>query len=512
MPQPVLALEVDASEIKAAVVEASFRDSRVLGLYREPIVADGSSIAEQLQRFLVKHSLPTQATVLSALPGDVVTWRRIWLPFRDRKRLEQTVPFELEAQVPFGLDEVVIDYHVVARDKAGSSVLAALVPREELQLHLHILEEAGLDPKVVDVAPLASVNALELSEKERPANFIFIAGNERRVTVALFREKVLTGLRTVIVESVPSQESMESTSAMESTDHTDHMDHADDVDSMAAEVRRVAAEVRWTLMALNDGAIAARMPCLLWGDGPLFAALGAALTASLGVEIRPFEDGPTRRVPQPWHQQVGAFATPLGLAMREVHPADSLGLNFRRGEFSYHRTQEEFRAALWRTAALAAVVLAMIFGSTYAEQQRLSARVAAVRAETGKVLVATLPETRPGADPVAQLRAIIDSDQKKLAMLGDVVPVDGATAVDALRELAVAVPADLRVDVDEFTMDTGEIRIRATSDSFETVDAIKQRIEERKYFGAVEVRNVKSNRDGGVGFMLLLALGRVGGL
>ena len=118
MPQPVLALEVDASEIKAAVVEASFRDSRVLGLYREPIVADGSSIAEQLQRFLVKHSLPTQATVLSALPGDVVTWRRIWLPFRDRKRLEQTVPFELEAQVPFGLDEVVIDYHVVARDKA----------------------------------------------------------------------------------------------------------------------------------------------------------------------------------------------------------------------------------------------------------------------------------------------------------------------------------------------------------------------------------------------------------
>ena len=127
MPQPVLAIEFDASEIKAAVIEASFRESRVLGLYREAVVADGSSLDDQLRRFVEKHELPTQATVLSALPGDVVTWRRLRLPFRDRKRLEQTVPFELESQVPFGLDEVVVDYHVLSREKEGSDLLAGLV-------------------------------------------------------------------------------------------------------------------------------------------------------------------------------------------------------------------------------------------------------------------------------------------------------------------------------------------------------------------------------------------------
>jgi len=79
-----------------------------------------------------------------------VSLRTFFLPFRDRRRLDQTVPFELESQVPFGLDDVVVDYQVVHRDRTGSSVLAALVQRKDLEDHLAVLAAAGLDPKIVD--------------------------------------------------------------------------------------------------------------------------------------------------------------------------------------------------------------------------------------------------------------------------------------------------------------------------------------------------------------------------
>src|SRR5438046_2413569 len=160
MPQRILALEIDAHELKAALLETSFRDYRVVGFYREPVTGEGSP-ADRMRSFLQRHQLEA-TTVLSSLPGDLVTLRTFYLPFRDRKRLDQTVPFELENQVPFGLDDIVIDYHVLHRDRSGSNVLAALVQRRDLEEHLTLLKSAGVDPKVVDVAPLATLNVLNL--------------------------------------------------------------------------------------------------------------------------------------------------------------------------------------------------------------------------------------------------------------------------------------------------------------------------------------------------------------
>src|SRR5437016_4493619 len=101
MPQRVLALEIGAHEFKAALVNAGFRDYAIVAFHRGPIAADGSSRADQLHRFLETHGLLGATAVLSALPGDLVSWRTFSLPFRDRRRLEQTVAFELEGQVPF---------------------------------------------------------------------------------------------------------------------------------------------------------------------------------------------------------------------------------------------------------------------------------------------------------------------------------------------------------------------------------------------------------------------------
>ena len=102
MPQRIFSLEIGATELKAAVVQTSF--------------------GEQIKRFLAAHSQAGD-TILSALPGDRVTWRTFFLPFRDTKKLAQTVPFEMESSVPFGLDEVVVDYQILRRDRAGKLVL-----------------------------------------------------------------------------------------------------------------------------------------------------------------------------------------------------------------------------------------------------------------------------------------------------------------------------------------------------------------------------------------------------
>jgi len=498
MPHRILALELDAHELKAAVVETTFRDYRVVGFYREPVAAAEGSLGEQLRGFLQRHSLHA-STVLSALPGDVVTLRTFFLPFRDRKRLDQTVPFELEAQVPFGLDEIVVDYHILHRDRSGSLVLAALVRRQDLEQHLALLSSAGLDPKVVDLAPLASLNVLSLLGNQVPPTCAYVGGTAHRLTVALYRDRTLVGLRTL--SGVAG-----SALAVESAAQGNGQPAGHD-----ARVRAAVAEIRWTLLALNGAPLDDDLPCIVAGEGVDVDELAQQLENGLGLAVRRLDDAPLRHLPPALRPQLTGFTSPLGLALREVAPNDAWGVNFRQGEFAYHRGQDELRRALWRSGALAAAAMALVIANTYMGYQQLSSRLALVQAQVRSVFTQTLPDVHRITDEKAQLQAEIDAAQKKLQILSGLVPAGGTTAIDVLRTITAAIPDTIKIDTDEYIMEPEAVRIKAKTDSFEAVDSIKQQLLNTHAFGDVQVKDVKTAPDGKVDFRLLLALNKEGG-
>ena len=171
MPE-IVSFEISEAEISAAVVETSFRDYKVTAFHREARRGDDTPLVEQLRHFVESHQLPSE-TVLSVLPPHSVSWRVLKLPFRDRKRLQQTLPFEIENHIPFDLEDVVIDYQVLRREGSGTTVLVGVVPKAELEAHISLLSDAGIDPKLVDLAPLAAINILKLVP-DLPADLVFI--------------------------------------------------------------------------------------------------------------------------------------------------------------------------------------------------------------------------------------------------------------------------------------------------------------------------------------------------
>ena len=128
MPNHTLALDVGPHTLRAALVERTLRSQRVLGLYAHPR-APGGDLAGDLRALAAHHGIVWDE-VVSVLPGDLVTHRILTLPFHDRKRLEQTVPFELEAHLPFELDDTIIDFQVLGTNDDGTShVLAVSAPK-----------------------------------------------------------------------------------------------------------------------------------------------------------------------------------------------------------------------------------------------------------------------------------------------------------------------------------------------------------------------------------------------
>jgi len=518
MPQRVLALEITDADVKAAVLETTFRDYRVTGFYQQPFSAADGSREDQIRRFFEHHRLAAD-TVLSALPGDCVTWRSFFLPFRDRKRLAQTVPFELEGQVPFGLDEVVVDYQIIHRDRSGTTVLAALVLRKDLERHLETLQAAGIDPKVVDIAPLAELNILNLVS-DLPPTFAFIDLGLQYVTVALYRNAALAGLRTIargLRTSLTGSNGAEpqappadtiapgAGAAVEKpTNGGDRFLQTPQIANAASPV----AEVRWTLLALNGAPLDDQLPCYVAGEPAEVDRLERELAEALRVQVRRLDRVRLRSLDAETGGQASVFASSLGLALREVAPANALGLNFRRGEFTYHRSEQELRRGLRVVAALAALVVALTVADLYMGYRQLVLRVVGLDAQIRKVVAATLPD-EPITQPRAQLQEEIDAVQQRLDLLHSVVPSTNSTSVDILRAVSGAIPNKIRVDSDEWSLEPDAIRVRGNTDTFESVDAIKQQLLATGLFSDVEVKDVKTAKDGaGVDFRLRLVFSK----
>ena len=490
MPQRIFSLEIDEGELRASVLQTTFRDYKVAAFHRAP-VANGATV-EQVKRFLAQHA-EAGDTILSALPGDRVTWRTFFLPFRDAKKLSQTIPFELESSVPFGLDEVVVDYQILHRDRAGTLVLAALVQKEDLEHHLELLRQSGADPKIVDIGPLAALNTLNLVPN-LPPTFVFVDFAPRATTAALYRDRELVGLRTLTHAAPPAAtngDGQPSTRAANGAGNDD-----------------LVNELRWTLLALNGAPLDDEMVCYVAGDPAIIDAVERPLGAALPFEVRRLDRLPLRNLGPEVGAQAPAFSSSLGLALREVSPSNTLGINFRRGEFTYHRAQQELRQAVRGVVILGIIVVALTLVDMGMKRYQLAQQAGAVDTQIQKVFAATLPDMGRVPNPKGTLHDEIEALRQRVDLLNDIVPVSSSTSIDILRAAASAVPTKIRIDCEEYTMDPNEVRVRCNTETYDSVDTIKEELLKTGYFSDVEVKDAKAGKSGGVDFRMNMKLNK----
>jgi general secretion pathway protein L len=473
MPNRTLALDVDRATLRAALVESTLRSHRVLGLYAR---ARNGDLAADLRALAATHALRWDE-VVSALPGDAVTHRILALPFRDRRRLDQTVPFELEAQLPLELDEAVVDYQVLGTADGETVVLAALAPKAVVRDHLETLAAAGIDPRVVGLAPLAALNVLRHGGAGLAGTAALVVAGRERTDVALLRDGRLAGLRTL-------------------------SRGVDGEGGVAAVVR----ETRWSLLALAGGAPPAPFGLWLGGEAAGAPGLAAALEDALGVAPRGLETLPLAAVPPGLRREQAVFATSLGLALRERAADGGFGVDFRRGELAYHREREAVWRALARTGVLALVAVALLVTSFVVEGRRLRAERDRARAEVRTLFTAALPDVRTIVNEKAQLEAEIAALEKQRRTYGGLAP-SAPRAIDVLRVLTVSAPPDVDLDLEELSLDGETLRLRGSTRAYEGVEALKRALATRPELRAVEAKDVRASVDGQrVAFRLSLTL------
>lgn len=111
--------------------------------------------------------------------GDVIV-KQIALPLMDESEVAGALRFEARKHLPFDPATMVIDYQVLGRypSEKRLDVLLAAVPSTRLERVLAPLRLLGIDPDIVDAAPLALTNAISRGvERDTEARVLLDVGH-----------------------------------------------------------------------------------------------------------------------------------------------------------------------------------------------------------------------------------------------------------------------------------------------------------------------------------------------
>jgi len=150
----------------------------ILPLPAEAIVdntlMDSSSIVETIKNIL--SNLAVKATdAACSISGNAVIIRKIALPAMTTEELEEQIQWEAEQYIPFDINDVNIDFQILAQDELDPTrmnVLLVASKKDIVNDYLTVFNETGLKLSVIDVDSFAVQNAFEINYDVFPEEVI----------------------------------------------------------------------------------------------------------------------------------------------------------------------------------------------------------------------------------------------------------------------------------------------------------------------------------------------------
>lgn len=394
---------------------------------------------------------PNDAVAI-ALSGDLVTTKRLVMPAGVQKQLKEALPFELEGSLPFDLEGHVWDAQLVRSDAESLRVFVAVARESDVR---DAMSQGalwlGTEPERVALGACALAQVVPSPGVSRAVIYLAHGAAELLVLadgrVAHYAQ--LAGDSKAWTREVRVALSSYAASGM------------------------AAPESLAVLTANPDERADAQAWCLEVASA---VGLRAVDISDVSVQCTPGAEASVKA-------QLLDYALPVGLALELVDGAKSL--NFRQGPLKYERgfgwlgARLPVLVPLAAVAALALVVSSVAHVVAVSRQRDMQREVLA--AETRAVFS---DETK---DPAAA-RALLAAVGAKLAE----DPMPHADALDLMVRIAEALPASVKMDLEELDLKKGHIGVTAIVDSVSDAETFAKSLGEKPCFRDVKV--VKTNQ------------------
>jgi type IV pilus assembly protein PilM len=169
----LIGLDIGSSSIKAVELDWGKKTPRLkhfgmIPLPPEAIVdgafMDSASIVESIRSLIEGLRIKTK-TVAVSISGHSVYIKTINVPNMSEEQLEESIRWEAEQQIPFDIEDVNLDFQILNEQVSPDQMAVLLVAakKDMINDYTAVIEEAGLQPAIVDVDVFAIENAYNLN-------------------------------------------------------------------------------------------------------------------------------------------------------------------------------------------------------------------------------------------------------------------------------------------------------------------------------------------------------------
>ena len=489
MPTKVLGIALEDNHIAMIRLQGHTKSYDVTLALRQSLPAhdDAEQQAvlrrESVQRLVEDHGLRGD-NVLVSLPAHRAILRNLALPFRDVRRIRQTIGFALDEHVPFEPEDVVVDFRrlPVQPTPQQTQVLAAAMPKRVIADSLALLTDAGLEPGVLDLDVFGVADAAVLGSSGLPGKTVVLHAGADRSLLTLMHDGAPVFARSLA--QGPRAE-----------------------DGELPDAERLVRQLQHTLYACEDTLRQAYEPDLLLLSGPCreqLPALAAGMEESTGIPSRVWQ------LQAPGYQPSGgpveghhptAHDVALGSALRGLH-RQLRGFNLRRGEFAPHSNLRELRGKLVALGVMACAVGALGLGNLYLQNHFKAQRLDRVQNGIASVFSEILPGARM-VQPLAQAQERMRDLERRVRAFGGLAGSQLST-LQILRELSARVPASLRLEVDNLAINGDSVEMSASAASYDNVVSLQNALAASPLLADVTINNTRQGSNNTVQFRLSL--------
>ncbi len=474
MAERILGLDIGADALYAVLLERpAGGGARITKTYARQFSA-GEELEGAIKN-LVSETGASFSRVVTSLPLAELTVRHLQLPFQDKKKIGEVLPFELAALLGRPLGDAALDFLLVGQGKP-QDVLAILSSRASVQERLARLRNNGLTDAILEGSGFILGSQAGPYVNQKGLAVILDLGKAGAASVWLDRGQ-LCHVRALSY-------GVSGESPWEGRDLPAPAALAAFIADLSGEVQNTHAFLQ--LRGFADGEI---IQVYLTGIGSLFPGIAEMLAESLHVPVEQLDL--CRRIPLALEENVAR-----GWVGGLMDQALALALRSRSGGLDFAKSQQPDNPPLqWsgRAKILWLILLLLIGLEGYLDYKLAQNRFFSLKSEVSEVFKRHYPGGGRQVDPVQQMKGLIEQRRKEQTGIVDLTGGPGVLSV--LQELSVLILAGQEVLLHSLSLEEGNMAIKGEARDFETVEKVREALARSPLFSSVTLGATNLQKD-----------------